>query len=258
MKATSKALWVQKNGNAPDEYEDASSGDTLGRQSPRRFAVADGATESLLSGPWARTLVSSFCEYPTANIRVEHLAYCAWQQWKEWRDEYLAQRHRAGKPIAWYEEPGLRAGAYATLLGLIVRRPRQGQIGRWKAFAIGDSCLFQMREGLLVVQFPLQSSAGFDNSPSLICSVAGRNETLQKTVQVAEGEWRIGDRFLLMTDALAKWFMVQNESGHSHWENDEVPLRAIDQGEFAEWVDSRREADELRNDDVTLLHIEMA
>jgi hypothetical protein len=58
-----------------------------------------------------------------------------------------------------------------------------------------------------------------------------------------------------MTDALAQWFLQQVEA-------DRRPWQALDglatESEFAQWAEERRDRQELRNDDITLLTIRPA
>ena len=68
----------------------------------------------------------------------------------------------------------------------------------------------------------------------------------------ARGRWRPGDRFLLMTDALAQWFLRRNEQGERPAAEIAELLGAADPAAaFADWIERMR-AQDLRNDDVTL------
>jgi hypothetical protein len=73
-----------------------------------------------------------------------------------------------------------------------------------------------------------------------------------------EGAWDPGDAFYLMTDALACWFMREVEEGRMPW----GVLRDLDtSGEikpFREWVGDLRMDRAIRNDDVTLLRVDIA
>ena len=72
----------------------------------------------------------------------------------------------------------------------------------------------------------------------------------------ASGKWRSGDRFFLATDALAQWFLKQIEDQGRPWET----LAAVCEGDeegFAAWIDTLRDEKEIRNDDVTLLVIDV-
>ncbi len=60
-----------------------------------------------------------------------------------------------------------------------------------------------------------------------------------------------------MTDALAQWFLHAHEQGG--WPGDDVAsvLSAADPDDaFAAWVEDLRRGGGLRNDDVTLIHVE--
>jgi hypothetical protein len=69
----------------------------------------------------------------------------------------------------------------------------------------------------------------------------------------ARGDWRPGDRFLLMTDALAHWFLRRHEAAQQPWHD----LARAAGAAFADWVEDCRERDGLRNDDVTLVTIDL-
>lgn len=80
MKTNPLVTWhsfsLCKEGNKPEEYEDAFAGD------PRsgRFAVADGASESSFACLWAKLLVNGFVaprEAPTTASWITPLQ----QQW---------------------------------------------------------------------------------------------------------------------------------------------------------------------------------
>jgi len=60
-----------------------------------------------------------------------------------------------------------------------------------------------------------------------------------------------------MTDALACWFMREAEEGRTPWR----VLRDLDTSDeikpFREWVETLRKEGAMRNDDVTLLRIDI-
>jgi hypothetical protein len=157
----------------------------------------------------------------------------------------------SGWPLPWYGEMKRAEGAFATLLGLAFRRqPDLAEPDFWRAVAVGDSCLFQVRGSHIVVAFPLTRSVEFGSRPALIGSAEPAAGTPPPPVYQARGSWLPGDEFWLLTDALAHWFLRQHELGRRPWER----LRPLaDQGAFAALVDELRDQGELRNDDVTLL-----
>jgi hypothetical protein len=153
--------------------------------------------------------------------------------------------------LPWYAEIKREQGAFATLLGLGVRAPTGKRRGGWRAVAVGDSCLMHIREGRCLLSFPVQKSADFNNEPRLISSRDG-----DARPERGLGSWKAGDRLLLMTDALAQWFLQTHEAGGDPWEPVALALAADDpQAAFADWIAELREREELRNDDVTLLEI---
>ena len=65
-------LKIEKNGNKPTEYEDATSVRWGG--SEIRLALADGASAAIYAGAWARMLVRRFVRQYLQLL--EHLASC--------------------------------------------------------------------------------------------------------------------------------------------------------------------------------------
>jgi hypothetical protein len=177
---------LPKEGHSPEEYEDAFAG------KGGRFALADGASESSFACEWANLLVEGFVASGESVIAPSWL--------NPLRQRWAAQVD--GLELEWYGEEKRRLGAFATFLGLIVKKPRQAKEGQWKALAVGDSCLFQVRQDRLLRAFPVRRSGDFGNRPPLLGSrcPAGR----QAQAQVRFGKWERGDRFFLMTDALAE------------------------------------------------------
>ncbi len=100
--------------------------------------------------------------------------------------------------------------------------------------------------------FPLKNSADFGNQPRLI----GSRDGPPALPESAAGTLLPGDRFFLMTDALAQWFLRTHERGGRPWEAVADLLSAgPTEAAFAAWVAGLREGGALRNDDVTLVTI---
>jgi Protein phosphatase 2C len=231
-------LTEPKHGQSFEEFEDACASNlSLGR-----FAVADGATESSYAGLWARLLVDGFVDGASPHPD-------SWDSWlpalqSRWESE-VGQR-----PLAWYAEIKWQQGAFATFLGLLVEPPR------WRALAVGDSCLFHIRDQKLHNAFPLRRSCEFGCSPWLIGSRGFTREVMAMREVRLEGEFGPGDRLWLMTDALAQWFLYGIETGERPWELLENLLTAPDAAaDFRSWIQRLRAAARIRNDDVTLMAI---
>ncbi len=72
------------------------------------------------------------------------------------------------------------------------------------------------------------------------------------------GKWRPGDRLFLMTDALAQWFLKRNLTEKKPWlalARQLAQPRAV--AALTEYIEKLRDKDGLRNDDVTLLTIDL-
>lgn len=125
--------------------------------------------------------------------------------------------------------------------------------GRWRALAIGDCCLFQIRADALLVAFPIDRAEQFGSRPLLLSSNPARNERVWDSVAQAEGDVQPGDLFLLASDALAHWFLNEMEAGNRPW-NALNALRS--HTEFEALVARLRRDQAMRNDDVTLVRIQ--
>ena len=146
-------------------------------------------------------------------------------------------------------------GAFATFLGLIVEpTPEAPTPWSWQAQAVGDSCLFQLRQGQLLVRFPMKHAADFTSTPRLVGSRPGpagpKRHRGRAYASTADNE----DQLWLMTDALAQWFLRAHEDNRQP-SNELLPLLLGPDPEpsFAAWVAEQRQARKLRDDDVALL-----
>lgn len=251
MHISCQTFWLPKHGSSSEEYEDAFYPNNIGDIEKRIFrcAVADGATETSFSGIWAQLLTKAYVD---DDIDLDVLS----ANWKQ----------QTTKPNqAWYVEEKLASGAFAALVGLTIRasKDRRESSGTWESTAVGDSCLFQVRKKELLLSYPLERWQQFNSSPSLLSSNAQNNseELVAQLSETLEDEWRSGDIFYLMSDAIACWFLrrqdemedaVKQVSGLTSLE----ALTAL--------VDTeRRHKDEedrvwMRNDDVTLMRIKVS
>jgi hypothetical protein len=233
-----RVLHLPKRGHRPDEYEDAWAADA----GAGRFAVADGASESSYAGLWARLLVQAFVAERRPWDGPDWLAGP--------RRRWSAEVDRLA--LSWYAEMKREQGAHATLLGLALRPPAAGAEGRWRALAVGDSCLVRVRDGERPRSFPLRRSTEFDNAPRLLGSRPGAAPVFD----VSRGSCRVGDRLFLMTDALAQWFLLRCEQDGRPWDElAALPAGTGHESAFAAWIEERRDQGGLRNDDVTLLTV---
>ncbi len=250
-----RRFWLPKAGNRLDEYEDAfrtAFPRPIRECSPNsaRIAVSDGASESAFARDWARTLTDAFVASPPdlRGLTEDSL--------QDWLTEPQGEWH-AGVPwdsIPWHGEAKARAGAFATLLGLTIGvAPDDPRRLSWEAVAVGDSCLFVVREDRLWQSFPLEDAAQFDNLPALVCSNPSNAEGLWEGVRQHRGECEPGDLFILATDALACWFLAGSAAGEKPWEL----LLQLGPSDWKRWVDEQRREGLMRNDDTTLVIVKV-
>ncbi len=248
---------LQKEGNAVEENDDAFFPLETGalEQLRIRVAVCDGTTTGMLSRYWAGILAKRFNRGWEDDIDLTQWMSRVYGSWNKWRAEYLRERG-SKKPIQWYEEPGLEAGAFSTLLGLaLVPEEPESQSGRFTAIAVGDSCLFQVRDSSLIQKFPLGHSTEFNNTPSLVSSNPSWNTALFENLKVLQDHWTLGDRFYMMTDAISGWFLREYEDGGSPSESLSEFSDRYQPDPFSALVGDLRVSKRIHNDDVTVVCI---
>jgi hypothetical protein len=253
---------VAKLGNDADEYEDATGSSSEGR----RFAIADGATQTSFADRWSQILALEFIMDPPAD-EPQPARLTNWLQ-------PLQEAWAAGIPwdkLPWFATEKAHTGACTTLLGLEFVSPTNGHpdeppsfwrrwLGaprepfmRWRAEAVGDSCLFHIQGNLLVRSFPLTQPSEFTHSPVLITTNPVHNRIVGEHLKTAEGDCHPGELFLLLTDARAKWFLARHVVGEQPWQ---VLAAVRDEAAFRQFVIEEREAGRLENDDTTLMRIQ--
>jgi hypothetical protein len=230
-----------KHGNDLSECEDSFARGDL------TFAVADGASDGIYSDIWARILADSYCrEGPqqwTSDQFAEWITCRPRMEWQEFHDTVAA------KSLPWFAREKLRQGSFATFAGISFASDLSGA---WQACSYGDACLFVVRNDALLLAFPIASSDSFNNSPPLIATLG---DVLPEHVRIEAGLAQPGDSFYLATDALAQWFLAETEHGDKPW-------MAFDTGisndaDLKSFVTEYREQKRLKNDDVTLVSIEI-
>jgi len=236
-----KTYWLPKDGNSIDDYEDAASPESVSDETTQRFdcAIADGATESSFSGLWARILVEGLREESDVRKLRERFLACV-----------------ENKTLEWYAEEKLLEGAFAAVAILSISEDGEAQ-GSWNVQAIGDCCVMHIREGQLVTSFPIDDPEAFNNSPVLLTSSMHAPSDQDAFTKISQ-KWCTGDKFWLMTDALACWTLKR----HRDYGDSLQLLDTIDNVDaLRELVKSQRAMTDddsrpyLKNDDVTLMKV---
>ncbi|MFF1692956.1 hypothetical protein ACFVXC_04930 [Streptomyces sp. NPDC058257] len=237
-------------------------------QEPLTAGVCDGATESALAKDWARLLSRAAAECAMerpdllgGGAAFEDFASSAVSQWEPWLGQYTQARHDEGRPLKWYEHTKMAEGAYATLLTVRVDPVAASDSGpaeptwRWRAAALGDSCLFHLHNDQLVQAFPVSTAEEFGLTPDLFGSRNHDVALLARRTCFTEGRCGPGDRLLLMTDALAAWLLSVSDQEDAV--NQLLEYAGPDDlDKFKNWLSGLRERRQLRNDDVALVRID--
>lgn len=240
------ALSHPKRGNSINENEDAHYSMCIGDKElhgPVVCAVADGATETSYSALWANLLVEAYVDVNGDELRFQSQLADIRRRW----DETVRS-----KPLPWYAEEKVAKGAFATLLGVVIT-PASSQ-AKWRAVAIGDSCLFHVRNHELQTVFPISSGQQLCERPALLSSNTAAQGTFSELARFTEGDLTIGDRLYLVTDALAGWIFSNLDNGSKPFESIEEMLGMLEA--FPSWLGHHWDTGSLKNDDCTILWIE--
>ena len=226
-----------KVGNRPEETEDA-FGINIGLS---KFAIADGASDSIFSGQWAASLANNFVNDKILFNRDEEIIDFIKNSRKDWYSRIN------WKDLKWNVKNKAIKGAYSTFLGLnLGNGPESDSTG----YAIGDSCLFVINEADMI-SFPLSSSKEFGIHPDLVWSGYGfplNNKSFEPKVSMKTTTFRAtkGTNVILATDAMSKYIMdVGDESFPVLWDN----------CQDREFFDRRRSDKSIKNDDVSAILI---
>jgi hypothetical protein len=258
MQAQMVVFYVPKQGNDEREWEDGAAGfcgDPSAGRNPR-FAVADGATQAFGSARWAEQLVTGFVglDQPGAHAEPPALRRDAVHGWLELMQ---ARWHQDPRPAGATDLEMLklsRVGSFATLLGCELSG-LDGPQPRWDAVALGDTVLFHVRDHNVITQFPRIAVGEFRFNPDGVSTKPDGLPAMVDRLADHSGRLAAGDRLYLATDALAEWMVVTHQRDpRSLWNT----LATLDHpATFRKLVADRRWADEMKNDDVTLMRVHL-
>jgi hypothetical protein len=211
-----------------------------------KIFVADGATESSFSKEWAKLLVDNFKEKKGFSKKtiISYLPQIR-NKWKEQVNK---------KPLPWYAEMKLQEGAFSTILGLWINYKKSF----FNCFAIGDCCIFHLREGSIITSFPIENEIEFSSNPFLVSTKKDDDDILSNHFRELKRQKIIkGDYLFVMSDALACWFMNKTNENDKPWNILIGFTEDSSDNKFEEWLKIKREEKEIKNDDTTLLTIEI-
>jgi hypothetical protein len=237
-----RAMWAQKMGNSPEQWEDAFAVDAPGGSA----AIADGASSGIYCNIWADQLSKRFLtDRPDTRDPVSLNKWVNGLR-SEWR---TAIKYSS---LNWSKQAKVdQTGAAATFLTLEIGPSDASGCRPWRACAVGDATLFWVRNGRLVATFPVVAADQFGSAPLLVRS----NPGFKTLVLAAAGVCRPGDRFVLATDAVSARLFKSAEGGPGpEWGR----FESITQDEWREELDALRRANDMVNDDCTLVVLRVA
>lgn len=210
-----------------------------------RYCVADGATEGFGSRRWSKLLTKAWarsrgllnCE--EFGVFVSNLAERFDRYWRK-------------KELPWYAEEKALKGAFAAFVGIQFHESENAM--QWQSIAQGDCCIFQIRDKEIISASPLQKAEQFNNNPILIASNLNQRTDQESQLIMYQGSVEPGDHFLLMSDAVAAWFL--------NTVNDQDTLSMLyqllahdDEAVFTAFIERERNEKRLKNDDVAIVQI---
>ncbi len=228
-----RTFTIEKRDDGPneDQWHESPTGNA--------YALSDGASVSYDPRAWASILARRFTE----NTAVSY----------EWVQAAIAEFKTAydRETMPWMQQAAFDQGSFATLLGIELSPD-------WRAarvFAVGDTLLAFVDFGQVVRTIPYTRSDDFDRSPRLFSTNPLENRWLDEDAfSTAWHELNIASHeaptFLLMTDALGRWFLDQPDLSRVS-----TLLSIQSDHEFRDFVEGERVAGRLKRDDTMLIVI---
>ncbi|QLY30414.1 hypothetical protein H0264_35725 [Nocardia huaxiensis] len=198
-----------------------------------RIALSDGASRSARPEVWAELLVDSFARAGDDPLALDQIVRL--------RDRWQQLVSTANLP--WHAVSKIAEGGAATFLGVEV----DTRVARYRARAVGDTCLLHVRDGEIVVAGPIEQPDSFGQRPHLISTLPAANDYLEQ-IWEREQAFERGDALILATDAAAAFLLGASADMHQEL----IQTRVLDDAdEFADWVAYAR-ADGMSSDDTTI------
>lgn len=242
LQLASRVMTLAKDADWPDENQDCCRVD----EARGLAAMADGVASAIFSRLWARILVTAAVDgLPDPADRETFTPWLA-ERRQQWSRQIDVSR------LTWFQKPKLREGAFSTLLYVRLIPPGEtdeaSRAWRLSALAVGDTCLFLVRDGAVVRKFPIQTAAELECNPMAIGSIDLGHDAQIKFHRMEES-CRPGDVVVLCTDAIAEWALRLEESDRApawqgYWD--------MPQPDWEAEIKRLRAERELRYDDATL------
>lgn len=246
MKLVIKGFITHKEG---ETYADCA--DFIGYNTEKlRFAISDGVSISFFPELWSKILVKYFLEEESLQIdnldKLNKVLKTAQEEWGAKIENIIKEEN-----VSWYIKKKYKNKEYAaaTFVGFWIEEDY------WKSISIGDSFLLFIPKDCkdfqkIITSKPIEYQ--FNNHPDYWASM---NSNYRGKVFITSKKKLSEGTFYLLTDAIAEWFIkVLN----CDIELAEKTLKNINtQEQFIETIERAREQGKLKNDDSSLLIIEV-
>ncbi len=240
-----QAYSFPKDPERPWEWEDSAACSVRSG----RFAVADGATQAYRSGEWAGLLTEAYItSFPAPDGLSGPQRKKVIRDW--FGDQVRTWRECAPSATTWWAKDAEREQPPSATFAGLQFIPYE-EAAAWEATAIGDCCLFQIRQGCLETAFPLTSSSQFNTRPDLLTTADGRLDGSLDALQTRTGRAQPEDVFVLATDAASEWLLSLDEYDQRSWGR----LGFFGSEEFTRMMTELRAADAIAMDDVAVVII---
>jgi hypothetical protein len=246
---------IPKAGNTEGENEDAvfpiAGMGHNGHDDVASFIVADGATQTSFSGIWANSLTSYCSQTKLSEFNFYRAVEKAQQEW---------QQSLKGMELPWHAQEKFLQGAYSALAWLEIQYfpLHPAYPFSWRALAVGDCCLFIARNQSIYISLPLQDQNEFLKPPVLIPSKSEKIDSIKGKVQTARGSLVMGDQLILASDAISSWIMRKSQPDRLEFLKLIKSIKsASNSSGFTFWINNLRRSGELKNDDTSLILIEL-
>lgn len=236
---------LPKSGHQLSECEDA-----IGiNVAARRFAVADGATEAFDSQSWARLLAHDWVLPGPADQTLDEFRAWVAKQGQALHDSWNGLR------LSWYAEEKAQTGSFAAFVG--VQFDLDEAAPCWRAIALGDSCLIHCRNRAIVTALPVSHYESFNATPLLVPSHPSMQQAALEQVVVAGGIVEPGDVLLLLSDAVAAWYLMLVEKDEPARGRFDLLLKTMQESELELLFEKERLNGRIKDDDIAVIRIEV-
>lgn len=215
-------------------------------ENSHRFSVSDGVSKSFFPKIWSEILVSQFVK--RTDLKESELIKSCQDEWQKRIDKLVNLPETKWFTKSQYSR---KDPALGTFVGLQFFEKEK----KWAASALGDSFLFFVPKGFkdykkdLIKLSSKSEPIVFDNFPDYFTSIGDNHKG---KIELIRNQKIVDGTFYLMTDALAEWFIKEEENAIGKitvWQT---------QTDFERFIAQAIDEKQMTNDDCAILCIELS